>query len=125
MTTANCLRVLVSLCLLLFSFSSFAQKKNVESDDAVEQKIENVTESINQDAASDKEIDYTTLLDNLNIYKQHPLDLNDATKEELESLTLLNDLQIQALLDHIAKHGKLISIEELQSIDGYDLKTIN
>src|SRR5690349_19383872 len=94
-----------TLCLLLFSSGLFAQKKDVESEDAVEQKIENVTESINQDAASDKEIDYTTLLDNLNIYKEHPLDLNTASREELESLTLLNDLQVQALLDHITKYG--------------------
>jgi hypothetical protein len=112
------------LSSILFSFGSSAQKKDVESDDAVEQKIENVTESINQDAASDKEIDYTTLLDNLNIYKEHPLDLNTATKEQLENLTLLNDLQVQALLAHIAKNGKLISLEELQSIDGFDLQTI-
>ncbi len=123
-TNANCLRVCISLCLIFLSTNLFAQKKDVESDDAVEQKIENVTESINQDAASDKEIDYTTLLDNLNIYKEHPLDLNTATKDQLENLTLLNDLQVQALLDHIAKNGKLISLEELQSIDGFDLQTI-
>jgi hypothetical protein len=114
----------VFVILFFFAFTSSAQKKDVESDDAVEQKIENVTESINQDAASDKEIDYTTLLDNLNIYKEHPLDLNTANKEELENLTLLNELQVQALLDHIAKNGKLISMEELQSIDGFDLQTI-
>ncbi len=120
----NCLRAFVSLWFFFSAFNLSAQKKAVESDDAVEQKIENVTESINQDAASDKEIDYTTLLDNLNIYKEHPLDLNTATKDQLENLTLLNDLQVQALLDHIAKNGKLISLEELQSIDGFDLQTI-
>jgi DNA uptake protein ComE-like DNA-binding protein len=116
---------LICFSVLFFSFSAFAQqKKDVESDDAVEQKIENITESINQNTTSDVEVDYTTLLDKLNTYKDHPLNLNTASREDLQNLTLLNDLQIQALLDHIAKNGKLISLEELQTIDGYDLTTI-
>src|ERR1700752_5015702 len=57
----------LTLCLLFLSFSTTAQqKKNLKSDDAIEQKIEAITESINQDAESDKEMDFNTLLDKLN-----------------------------------------------------------
>lgn len=123
MRKKNC--VFISACLLLISFSSFAQqKKDVEDNDATEQKIENITETINQGSTSDKEVDFTTLLDKLTIYKDHPLNLNTASREELQNIFLLNDLQIQALLDHIEKNGKLISLEELQSIDGFDVETI-
>jgi DNA uptake protein ComE-like DNA-binding protein len=111
--------------VFLFSTSAFAQKKqDVAGEDAVEQKIETITESINQSEASDKELDYTTLLDQLNRYKEHPINLNNASRTDLENLSLLSGLQIQALLDHIDKNGKLISIEELQSIEGFDSKTI-
>lgn len=120
------LRGFVSLWCIFFSFSSFAQeKKDPVNDDATEQKIENITETINQGSTSDKEVDFTTLLDKLNLYKEHPLNLNSASREDLQGIILLNDLQIQALLDHIEKFGKLISLEELQSIDGFDLETIH
>src|SRR6185436_19359605 len=59
-----------------------------------------------------------------NVFREHPLNLNTASREDLESLVLLNDLQVQALLDHIARYGKLLSLEELQTIDGFDPKTI-
>ncbi|MCX6292673.1 MAG: helix-hairpin-helix domain-containing protein [Bacteroidetes bacterium] len=112
-----------SVLLFIFLSDPLLAQEN-KKDDATEQKIENITETINQGSTSDKEIDYTTLLDQLNAYKDHPLNLNTASRENLENIVLLNDLQVQALLDHIDKYGKLISIEELQSIDGFDLETI-
>jgi DNA uptake protein ComE-like DNA-binding protein len=118
--------VFVSLCFIFFFHSSSAQnKKDQQSDDIIEQKIENITETINQNSTSDKELDYSTLLDQLSVYKAHPLNLNTATREELQGLILLNDLQIEALLLHIEKNGKLISLEELQSINGFDPETIH
>ena len=118
--------VFASCCLILFSLSAVAQqKKNTIGDDAIEQKIETITESINQDATTDAEVDYTTLLDKLNFYKENPLNLNQAKREDLENLSLLNNLQIQAFLNHIEKNGKLVALEELQSIDGFYLTTIH
>lgn len=57
-------------------------------------------------------------------YKAHPLNLNRTKKEELADLLLLTDIQINNLLKHREKNGYLISIYELQSIDGFDLNTI-
>jgi len=42
----------------------------------------------------------------------------------LQALHLLSDIQISNLTDHIIKYGKLITIYELQTIDGFDLQTI-
>jgi len=64
------------------------------------------------------------LVDQLTRYIQQPLNLNNASREDLDDLGLLNDIQISNLIDHIARNGKLISIYELQSIDGFDLATI-
>jgi hypothetical protein len=64
------------------------------------------------------------LLDPLNYYHEHPIDLNHASQKELKELSLLNDIQISALLGHISRNGKLIALEELQTIDGFDAETI-
>jgi len=68
--------------------------------------------------------DLSSLTDTWNYYRNHPVNLNKATKDELEELQLLNDIQINNLFKHRAKNGYLISIYELQSIDGFDLASI-
>ncbi len=39
-------------------------------------------------------------------------------------LLLLSDLQVSALLSHIKRNGRLLSLYELQSINGWDVNTI-
>lgn len=68
--------------------------------------------------------DLSNLTETWTYYKAHPLNLNKAKREELADLLLLTDIQINNLLKHREKNGYLISIYELQSIDGFDLATI-
>jgi hypothetical protein len=99
---------------------SFAQQKDAPINDAAtQQKIESLAESTSED------VDVNTLLDKLNYYKEHPLNLNTATKEDLEDLLVLDNIQIQALLNHIKDYGTLIALEELQTIEGFNQETIN
>lgn len=111
-----------TLLLCLFSgIPVFAQDTIApKTEDAdVQQQLENIAESTeNEDA------DYTNLLDALNQFKEHPINLNHTSREELEQLQLLNDIQINSLFAHIKKNGKLITIYELQGINGFDLQTI-
>jgi hypothetical protein len=90
---------------------------NKEDND--EQKIEHIS------TTTESDIDYTDLLQGLEYYRKHPLNLNTATAAELKNLYMLNDIQISNLLTHIEKNGKLFTIFELQTVDGFDLKTIN
>ena len=55
----------------------------------IEQKIETIAEN-----ASDTEVDYTLILEELIYYAEHPINLNKTNKEELQSLHLLSDFQI-------------------------------
>lgn len=113
--------------LLLFSIllytplpaqDTIPQQKPVNDSD-IQQTLENTAESTgNEDA------DYTTLLDALYLYRDHPINLNRTSREELEQLQLLTDIQISSLFAHIAKNGRLLTIYELQGIDGFDLQTI-
>ncbi len=117
MTAASC----ILLILLFCSFYVDAQDTLVPKtdNDYIQQQLENIAEN-NQN----EDIDYTNLLDGLNYYAEHPINLNNTNKEELHQLLLLNDIQINNLLTHIEKNGKLITIYELQSIEGFDLQTI-
>src|SRR5437660_149680 len=115
------MRKLFTLFIFCFLFNNvFAQRDS--SSEQLDQTIEDNLENISSN--TDQELDYNTLLDQLNYYNEHPLELNTATQEELEALMLLNPLQINALLKHIQDNGKLIALEELQTIDGFDLRTI-
>lgn len=112
-------QLIVSACLL-FVFTSNAQVDTSAVDDTpLDQQVENLSENLGQEDA-----DLTALTENLQYYKQHPLNLNTATREELVDLSLLNDIQINNLLVHRETFGALISIYELQAVDGFDLATI-
>ncbi len=85
----------------------------------IEQNIENITEnSANQD------IDYTTILEQYNFYKEHPINLNSKDIESLRELNFVSDVQLNSLLKHINKNEPLLNIYELQSIENWDLSTI-
>jgi hypothetical protein len=112
-------RVLVA-ALLLFAVGVNAQTDSTAVDDTpLDQQIENLSENLGTEDA-----DLTALTENLQRYKEKPLNLNAATREELVDLGLLNDVQINNLLVHREQFGALISIYELQAVDGFDLATI-
>ncbi|WP_324671952.1 helix-hairpin-helix domain-containing protein [Hymenobacter sp. GOD-10R] len=67
---------------------------------------------------------YEDLYETLLQYYQTPLNLSTASREELRALLLLSESQISALLAHRQKHGELLSLYELQSIQGFDVRTI-
>lgn len=101
---------------------SFAQTdtlKTKEGTNEIEQRVENLAEGVDNASA-----DYTTLLDNLIYFSEHPLNLNAASAEDLKELGLLTDIQINSILNHIKNNGTLINIYELQGIDEIDVQTI-
>ncbi|TGE17614.1 helix-hairpin-helix domain-containing protein [Hymenobacter elongatus] len=70
------------------------------------------------------QVPYEDLYETLLLYYQTPLNLNTATREELRALLLLSETQISALLEHRQLEGGLLSLYELQSVEGFDLRTI-
>src|SRR5262245_25004356 len=119
------MRVIVPgiLSALLTLFQCYAQQPQAnDSSDSYSYMLEEKIESIAENAEDNT--DYTTLLDPLNYYREHPIDLNHTSLEELRRLSILNDIQINALLNHISRNGNLIALEELQAIDGFDPEAI-
>jgi len=105
----------------LFSAKAFSQVPlpNEDNDNQQNQNIELLSEQ-NQD----ENADYTSLIESLKQYQSHPINLNKATKDELMDLGLLTEIQISALLQHREKNGNLLTIYELQGIEGFDIRTI-
>ncbi|WP_224999226.1 helix-hairpin-helix domain-containing protein [Cesiribacter sp. SM1] len=84
--------------------------------------IENFAERIFP--LQEDDLPYEELYETLLLFYTQPLDLNRASREELQSLYLLNHRQIESLLQHINRNGPLLSLYELQAVPGWDLATI-
>ncbi len=99
------------LISLTFIFSvSFSQ---IVDKEAIDNLIEEIAES------SDEELDYTQLYDDLYYYAQNPLNLNTATREDLEKIQFLNDFQIEDILEYQRTAGEMQSIYELQLLESF------
>ncbi len=105
--------------LLLIPFASFSQNNEDTKNKIIEQRIEYLS-----DATETSDVDYTSVFEQLNYFFEHPINLNRASASELRELSLFTDIQINNLIAHIEKNGKLMSLEELQSVDGFDIETI-
>lgn len=110
------------LFIVLFSmfFGAVAQI-NKEQDKA--RIIEETVELIIQDAEI-SDADFTTLFDDLEGYFDNPINVNNATLEELNELRLLNQYQIINLLRYRKSYGNILTYFELINVDGFDEKTI-
>ena len=91
-----------------------------ENDSRKNLMIEVLVETIAEQAGeNDENIDYNTLVDDLLLFSEKPLNLNTATLDDLQRLVILNDIAITSLLAHREAHGKLLNILELQGIKGF------
>ncbi len=110
------------LYFFILASCSTVFSQEVEPDSTLdEQQIQRIENYSEQTGA---EIDYTDMLADLEYYMKHPVNINNADYEDLAALKILNDIQINNLLNHIRKNGKLLSIYELQSVDGFDAELI-
>lgn len=106
--------------LILFSFIVVFQGISQEKSEIIQQRIEFISEQLESE-----DIDLTNIFELLTYRLDHPLNLNNATAEDLAELNLLTDVQINDLLLHRKLFGNLISIYELQSLKYWSLETIS
>lgn len=107
------------VCLFLVSAFRTVNAQNTKHGN---QLIEDLVEEIAQN--NENELDYSQITDNLYYYLNTPLNLNTATTDELENLYILNDFQIRSLQNYLDKNGTMLTIYELQLIEGFDYATI-
>ena len=114
------MRILLAV-IMIIPFAAAGQIDSLlQPPEATQQLIEDFL----QNTDSEGEFDYNTIFENLEYYLERPLNVNEASQEELESLGLLSDIQVLGLLNYRQVAGDLISIYELQAIPSFDLLTI-
>lgn len=72
----------------------------------------------------DDDANYEDLYENLAQLLANPMDINRANEEQLRALMILTNRQIASLLAHQKDNGPLLSVYELQTIDGFDAETL-
>ncbi|WP_417265863.1 hypothetical protein [Brumimicrobium sp.] len=106
---------LILISFLILGAFVFGQSKN----EVIQQRIEFIAQDLEAE-----EVSLEDIFDVLNIYYDNPLNLNAATQEELQSLLLLNDFQINALLTWREEKGPFNTIFEIQEVEYWDLLTL-
>ncbi len=87
--------------------------------EGIEQQLENITEQSEDAEATDD-----SWLQQIEYLKNNPLNLNNATADDLNELQILSPLQIENFIAYRTLLGKLISIYELQAIPEWDITLI-
>ncbi len=108
--------VIIFLIQIFSTRNVFGQ--NVNKQQIVEDLIEEIASN------SDQEVDFSTIYDDLQGYLDEPLNLNEATYNDLIKLHFLSDLQIEEILKYRKKYGDFASIYELQLLDDFSKEDI-
>ncbi|WP_316849185.1 helix-hairpin-helix domain-containing protein [Pedobacter agri] len=107
---------LITMAIVMMGFIANAQIGEQETD--VKDIIESVAENLPDD------YDMTELIEMLTRYKKHPINLNKTSPDELKTLLFLSPLQISNFFAYVKENGNFVDVLELQSIDGFDIKTV-
>jgi len=106
--------------LVLISTKAFPQEKSNFSNDRV---LECIAESYSSDLEDDA--DLSNILDELEQFIESPLNLNIATRDDLQRLIILNDFQIEKLMAYRDQMGQIYSQQELLNIEGFNEKVVD
>ncbi len=107
------------LLLFVFNFSFSRAQNTVLKNDIIERIAETYS------GVSEENDDMAAFIDNLEKTAENPINLNTATKEELEDLNLLTAYQIENLILYRNNVGNIYTIFELIGIDGFNTNLIN
>ncbi|MEY4540974.1 MAG: hypothetical protein RLZZ306_2731, partial [Bacteroidota bacterium] len=110
------MKKLLLLCISVYAFHSYAQeypRKEINIRNFIQDIVGNPDGGVNED-----------LFESLYQNYLNPIDLNKITREQLASVYILSEKQINSFFDYRQKAGNLLSIYELQSIPEFDLRTI-
>ena len=93
------------------------------SENLIEEVLEDL--SVNNDINNSVNfLNWENELEELSNRLQEPVNLNSATREQLEQFPFLSDIQIEHLLAYIYIHGQMETIYELQLVEELDRQTI-
>lgn len=112
--------------LRMFIVSLFTAIHFTVASQNATQTVESIINDIFEQytAESDETIDYESFYNDLIGLTENPINLNTASRDELEKLAFLSDIQIENILAYIYKNKQMNTIYELQLIEGIDMTDI-
>ena len=113
------MRITIFVLWILTVCSFGLAQQTQDKTEIVQQRIEFISERFQSES-----IDLTNIIEHLNYFYEHPINLNETQGVELEDLGLLTTVQVTDLLRHRKLFGKLMTMYELQSLTFWDLETI-
>ena len=81
-------------------------------------------ENLEQLSMDGEERNWEDELEELSRRLQEPININVATKRQLEEFPFLTPFQIEHLLAYVYVHGQMQTVYELQLVEGMDKRTI-
>ncbi|MDP4185719.1 MAG: helix-hairpin-helix domain-containing protein [Bacteroidota bacterium] len=99
----------------MISLDAFSQ--TVQEETREEESLQELAEYL---SAQESGLSNTDILEDLEYYRLHPLNLNTAGATDLQKLHLLNELQIAFLLKQRELYGQFRMPQELNLIEGFD-----
>ncbi|MEY3422816.1 MAG: hypothetical protein RIR48_3145 [Bacteroidota bacterium] len=111
--------ILVWFCFFILIQSQIIGQDESQTNNVISAIIEDFLESTDAE-----NFDYNTIFENLNYYYDHPLNINQASENDLRELYLLNEIQINDFIQHRNSFGSFLSIYELQSLTSWDMGVI-
>ena len=109
-----------------FGVKGFTQNGNFCSEYAVRDTIDEVVEGVDvmdeilESGEENVEGAMEEMAVHLAHYKRHPLNINSASRKELERSGLLTEFQIESLLKYTARTGAVLSFAELSLLYGFN-----
>ncbi|GAB4414294.1 MAG: helix-hairpin-helix domain-containing protein [Bacteroidia bacterium] len=108
--------ILLLCCLAL---SARAQEDTTRRPFAPGEAIKQSLEDFILNTETDEQVDYSFITDPLQDLLEDPLDLNQAPRQALLLLPGMNELMVLKLRTHIRTYGPLLSVYELQAVEGF------
>ena len=103
--------LIVSALLLLMPVTGWTQTKQRPWEDYLNEMM-----TVEDAGEASWEETYELLCER----EQHPLDINEATREQLEELTFLSAQQVEEIMEYLYRNGPMKSLNELTMIRSLD-----
>src|SRR5690554_1764211 len=111
--------------LLFLLFATSLHTQNLSSEPQPDQELLNEwAEALAAEMEEGAEDAQQILMEQLLHLYQNPININTATREELQKIFFLSDLQIEALLFQRFQNKAFYSIYEMQAIEGMDAASL-
>ena len=115
------IRDVLRICLIAGVLCLQANGILAQTDDPVTAEL---LENFFRDNETASESDAQQFLENLETWRNRPLDLNSLSREDLNAMHLLNSLQIEQFIAYRTQMGPFLNEYELQAVPGWELSDI-